>query len=360
MVILLMERGSKRKKRQARISQEARRYARQDSRRRWSRRLGLVTVLLILFALGVALFEHGASFQVGEADKSQAQQESERSQPEPSSAREPDQSLEEAWASAISHDASPSLATPGETMGYGHRIALTFDDGPDPTTTPAILDILRDYNIKATFFVIGARAEQHPELIKRIVSEGHTLGNHTYYHRDMTKLTPESMLKELQDTQADIDQSLGSHYQATLFRPPCGAPYNTETDKLPVFQRFMQEQKMYPVMWNIDSGDWALEGQPDRIVENVAQITPEDGGVILLHDTQPQTVEALPKILDHYTVANYTFTGVRDLLAEKYGVDPDGIEAGSDTLQPKATPQQSSASIGDAPGDLTSLAECLT
>ena len=117
---------------------------------------------------------------------------------------------------------------------------------------------------------------------------------------------------------------------------------------------------MYPVMWNVDSGDWALEGQPARIVENVTRITPEDGGVILLHDTQPQTVEALPKILDHYAVANYRFTGVRDLLAEKYGVDPDGIEAGSDTLQPKATTQQSSASIGDAPSDLSSLAECLT
>jgi peptidoglycan/xylan/chitin deacetylase (PgdA/CDA1 family) len=238
-------------------------------------------------------------------------------------------------------------------MDFGHRIALTFDDGPDPATTPAILDALRDHNLKATFFVIGARAKQHPELIERIVSEGHALGNHTYYHRDMTKLSPDLMLKELQDTQTVIDQALGGHSRITLFRPPCGAPYNTETDKLPVFQRFMQEQRMYPVMWNIDSRDWALEAQPNLIVDNLAQTT-EGGGVVLLHDTLPQTVDALPGIIDYYTAANFEFTGVRDLLAEKYGVAPDGIEANLDTAQPGTPPQPS------VPGDLSSLAECLT
>ena len=243
-------------------------------------------------------------------------------------------------------------------MQFGHRIALTFDDGPDPTTTPAILDILRDHNLKATFFVIGARAEQHPELIQRIVSEGHTLGNHTYYHRDMTKLAPEQMLNELQDTQAIIDRALGGHSQVTLFRPPCGAPYNTETDTLPNFQGFMQEQKMYPVMWSVDSRDWALRDQPDLIVNNVVQSTPEDGGVILLHDTQPQTADALPGIIDRYTAANFEFTGVRDLLAGKYGVDPEGTEANMDTL-PGVT---SSPGVPDdaAPDNLNSLAECLT
>jgi peptidoglycan/xylan/chitin deacetylase (PgdA/CDA1 family) len=167
------------------------------------------------------------------------------------------------------------------------------------------------------------------------------------------------MLQELQDTQAVIDQALGSNFQVTLFRPPCAAPYNTETDQLPSFQRFMEEQKMYPVMWNVDSRDWALPGQPDLIVDNVAQSTPEDGGVILLHDTQPQTVEALPKILDHYTTANFQFTGVRDLLAEKYGVDPDGIQANPDALKPGVIPQ-TNISGNNVPEDLDSLAECLT
>jgi peptidoglycan-N-acetylglucosamine deacetylase len=267
--------------------------------------------------------------------------------------------VDDTWATVVAQDTSPSLAASGDPIKFGHQIALTFDDGPDPTTTPAVLDVLRSYNIKATFFVVGARAEQNPELIKRIVSEGHTLGNHTYYHRDMTRLTPGLMLQELQDTQAVIDQALGSNFQVTLFRPPCAAPYNTETDQLPRFQRFMEEQKMYPVMWNVDSRDWALPGQPDLIVDNVAQSTPEDGGVILLHDTQPQTVEALPKILDHYTTANFQFTGVRDLLAEKYGVDPDGIQANPDALKPGVIPQ-TNISGNNVPEDLDSLAECLT
>jgi peptidoglycan-N-acetylglucosamine deacetylase len=297
---------------------------------------------------------HGSSSPLEEAERSQP---AEQSRQEPSSTAKPDQSMDEAWSAATAQDASPGIVTlPGETTDFGHRIALTFDDGPDPATTSAILGILRDYDIKATFFVIGARAEQHPELIERIVSEGHTLGNHTYYHRDMTKLAPDLMLKELQDTQAVIDQALGNHVPITLFRPPCAAPYNTETDKLPEFQRFMQKQKMYPVMWNIDPRDWELRDQPGLVVDNVAQSTPEGGGIVLLHDTQPQTVDALPRILDYYTAANFEFTGVRDLLAEKYGVDPDGIQTNSSA---GATPQ-SGASGDRIPGDLSSLAECLT
>ena len=248
---------------------------------------------------------------------------------------------------------------PGETLAFGHRIALTFDDGPDPSTTPAILDVLRDYHLKATFFVIGARAEQHPELIRRIASEGHALGNHTYYHRDLTKLTPELMLRELQDTQAAIDDALGGHSQVTLFRPPCGSPYNTEMDKVPAFQEAMRRQQMYPVMWTIDSRDWAVENQPESIVDNLVQSTPEGGGVVLLHDTQPQTVEALPKIIDRYGTANFEFAGVRDLLADKYGVDSNAIEADPNTPPPDTIPQPE---VGDnnPPWDLGSLAECLT
>jgi peptidoglycan-N-acetylglucosamine deacetylase len=256
-------------------------------------------------------------------------------------------------------DASPSLATPDDTTPMGHKIALTFDDGPDPATTPAILDVLRRYDIKATFFVVGARAEKHPDLIRRIASEGHTLGNHTYYHRDMTTLTPKEMSQELRDTQTAIDQALGYHRsRITLFRPPCGAPYTAETNRLPAFQEFMEKQKMYPVMWNVDSRDWALRGRPDLIVDNIVQGTPQDGGVLLLHDTQPQTVEALPKIIHYYQTAHFGFTGVRELLAKKYGVAPEGIEASySDTPSPRVDTRFSGS--GD-PKDLSSLAECLT
>jgi peptidoglycan/xylan/chitin deacetylase (PgdA/CDA1 family) len=174
----------------------------------------------------------------------------------------------------------------------------------------------------------------------------------------MTSLAPEQMSQELRDTQTAIDQALGYHSRITLFRPPCGAPYATETDKLPTFQRFMEAQRMYPVMWNVDSRDWALRGRPDLIVDNIVQGTPEGGGVVLLHDTQPQAVEALPGIIRFYRAANFEFTDVRELLAEKYGVDLEGIEARRpDTPQPKADTQPV---ISADPQDLTSRAECLT
>jgi len=252
---------------------------------RRNRRFGLLAILLILAAVVGAFLEYteyGRSFSSEEAQQSQP---TEQSQPESSSTTEPTQSSDEGWATAIAQDTSPSLATQDETMGFGHQIALTFDDGPDLATTPSILDILHSYNIKATFFVVGARAEQHPDLIKRIVSEGHTLGNHTYYHRDLTKLTPEQVLEELWDTQAAIDQALGSHFQVTLFRPPCAASYDIEPARLPSLQEALREQKMYRVMWTVDSNDWALRDQPESIVTNLAQSTPEGGGVILFHDT---------------------------------------------------------------------------
>lgn len=338
---------------------ETRLRARQRNRSRLNRQLWLVAILLILACVGGAFLayrEYGGSFS---SEKAQQHQPREQSKSESSSTTEPTQSTDEGWATAIVQDASPSLATKDETMAFDHQIALTFDDGPDPSTTPAILDILHNYNIKATFFVVGARAEQHPDLINRTASEGHTLGNHTYYHRDLTKLTPEQMLEELQDTQAVIDQALGRHSQLTLFRPPCAASYDTEPAKLPSLQETLRKQKMYRVMWTIDSNDWALRDQPESIVTNLAQSTPEGGGVILFHDTQPQTVQVLPKILDNYKDAGYKFTTVRDLLAEKYGVDPSSVEADPNTSQAETIPPLK-PSGNNVPEDLSSLAECLT
>ena len=180
-----------------------------------------MVLLLIPIAAGIAFVEYRDTFPSKEAEQPKP---SERSLPESPVSSETGRSMDETWAAAVAQDASPSLAVPGETMPFGHRIALTFDDGPDPATTPAILDVLRDYHVKGTFFVIGARAEQHPELIDRIVSEGHTLGNHTYYHRDLTKLTPELVSRELQDTQAVIDEVSESILGSPCFARPAGHP----------------------------------------------------------------------------------------------------------------------------------------
>jgi hypothetical protein len=117
---------------------------------------------------------------------------------------------------------------------------------------------------------------------------------------------------------------------------------------------------MYRVMWTIDSNDWALKDQPESIVANLAQNTPESGGVILFHDTQAQTVQALSKILDNYEQDGYKFTTVRDLLAEKYGVDPNSIEDDPETSQPAGALPPLTPSGNNVPENLSSLAECLT
>jgi len=104
---------------------------------------------LILFALGAALFEYGNLLSPEAAEQRQPEK---QSQQEPTSTIKPDQGGDEAWAAANAQDASPGLETSDETLGFGHRIVLTFDDGPNPAATPAILDVLREHNVKATFW----------------------------------------------------------------------------------------------------------------------------------------------------------------------------------------------------------------
>ncbi len=89
----------------------------------------------------------------------------------------------------------------------------------------------------------------------------------------------------------------------------------------------MEEQGAYPVMWAVDPRDWELDGQADTIAENVRATTGKKGGVVLLHDTQESTAEALPQIIAHYAAAGFSFTTAREMLADKYGVEPDSIQA---------------------------------
>ena len=96
---------------------------------------------------------------------------------------------------------------------------------------------------------------------------------------------------------------------------------------LPLFQRVMEEQRAYPVMWTVDSRDWELAGQPGAVAENVRTTTGKKGGVILLHDTHESTADALPLIIAQYAAAGFSFTTVREMLADKYGVERDSIQA---------------------------------
>ena len=236
----------------------------------------------------------------------------------------PPPAMEQLWAAAIAQGSSPTLATNGKTGTSGGKIALTFDDGPDLHTTPLILDTLREHNIKATFFVVGRQVAENPDLLRRIVEEGHSLGNHTYNHANMSDLSPQQMRQELQSTQNAVDDALGYHYPMTLMRPPYGNPYFDNLGMLPVFRKVVREQGLFVVMWTVDSDDYLFEGLPQKVVRRVVRADRtskrKEGSdeVLLLHDTHQQTADALPRIIDYYEASGLEFADVPVLLASKY------------------------------------------
>jgi peptidoglycan-N-acetylglucosamine deacetylase len=241
--------------------------------------------------------------------------------PEPPDPRQPD--MEAIWDSAITKDPSPDLATHGKTGTAGRRIVLTFDDGPDPHITPRILATLREYDLKATFFVLGRQVDKRPGLLRRIVEEGHTIGNHTYNHTDMSDLSRKRMQAELRRTQEAVDDALGYHYSMVLMRPPYGHPYLGGSDALPEFQKVVREHRLFPVLWTVDPRDYLLGGHPQVVVRGVVRADEsrrkgKKDQVLLLHDTHRQTADALPQIIDHYERSGRRFADVGELLAEKY------------------------------------------
>jgi cellulose synthase/poly-beta-1,6-N-acetylglucosamine synthase-like glycosyltransferase/peptidoglycan/xylan/chitin deacetylase (PgdA/CDA1 family)/spore germination protein YaaH len=181
--------------------------------------------------------------------------------------------------------------------GGEHQVAITFDDGPDPRWTPKVLDILKAANVKAAFFLVGVNAERYPALVRRIVNEGHEIGNHTYYHPNLALCWPEHIRLELNATQLLLETITGR--ATTLFRPPYAADTGpTQLSELTPLQ-IAEDLNYLVVLENIDPQDWAKPGT-DIILRRVKQQR-HDGSVILLHDAggnRSQTVEALPRILD--------------------------------------------------------------
>src|SRR5437764_1504388 len=181
--------------------------------------------------------------------------------------------------------------------GGEHQVAITFDDGPDPRWTPKILDILKAANVKATFFVVGVNAERYPELVRRIVNEGHEVGNHTYYHPNLALCWPEHIRLELNATQLLLETITGR--ATTLFRPPYAADTGPTSLSELTPLKVAEDLNYLVVLENIDPQDWARPGA-DMILRRIKQQR-HDGSVILLHDAggdRSQTVEALPRILD--------------------------------------------------------------
>ena len=187
-------------------------------------------------------------------------------------------------------------ATPVEAP----KIALTFDDGPSTAWTPALLDGLKERGVKATFFLIGENADKNPEIVKRMAEEGHLIGNHTYHHVELTKVSENEARLELADTSAVIVRITGK--EPEYMRPPFGA-----------WQRKLeQEIQILPVLWTIDPLDWTTENQ-DEIVNKVVTEA-EENDIILLHDCYKSSIEAGLRIVDILQEEGFVFVTVDELL----------------------------------------------
>lgn len=188
------------------------------------------------------------------------------------------------------------------------RIALTFDDGPHYKYTAEILDILAEYDIKATFFVIGKLAETYPELIIRELSEGHEVASHTLSHPHLTGITEEKLTNELNSTEEILLEI--AEYRPRLFRPPegkCGE----------VVRRVASDLGYEVILWTVDTKDWA-HTPTDKIINCVMNNT-RPGSIILCHDFiggDSPTPDALRSFIPKLLAEGYEFVTVSDLLFE--------------------------------------------
>lgn len=201
--------------------------------------------------------------------------------------------------------------------GRSDEVAISFDDGPDPDWTPQLLDILKEQGVKASFFVLGQNVEDHPELAKRIVQEGHEIGVHTYTHPNLAAVSDERAVLEFNATQRLIESVTGR--STVLFRPPYNAdsyPRNVE-EIAPVL--LAQQLGYLTVSQDIDPEDYMRPGA-NEIFQRVKRQRRLGGKIVLLHDAggnRRQTVEALPRIIDYFDARGDRIVPLGRLLNEQ-------------------------------------------
>lgn len=175
-------------------------------------------------------------------------------------------------------------------------IALTFDDGPHPLYTQKLLDILKQENVKATFFVVGKMVGRHPELVQQEAAEGHEVANHTFSHLRLPTIPPQNIEPELRNGALAIQKAIGE--PTKLFRPP-GGEYDDDVIKA------AQKLGYVMVLWTDDPGDYASPGE--RRIEDYTLKYITNGGIILLHDGVQQTLDILPDLIRHLKAQGYRF-----------------------------------------------------
>ncbi|MCI6124188.1 MAG: polysaccharide deacetylase family protein [Eubacteriales bacterium] len=193
--------------------------------------------------------------------------------------------------------AEPAAAIVNEN---GPMIALTFDDGPYPKVTGHILDVLEKNGVCATFFVLGSRIEGHEDMLTRMDELGCEIGNHSFSHADLTRLSKADCQRELSDTDAEIRRVTG--HEASVVRPPYG--YYNKT--------VMSAAERPLILWTVDTNDWRGKA-PGEIADYVIQQAKE-GSVILMHDQQTQTADAMEMIIPTLIEEGFRFVTVSELI----------------------------------------------
>jgi peptidoglycan/xylan/chitin deacetylase (PgdA/CDA1 family) len=198
----------------------------------------------------------------------------------------------------------------------GPYIAMTFDDGPHATNTPKLLDLAANRHIKLTFFVLGECVQQNPAVLQREVAEGHEIGNHSWSHPNLAKLSDEAVRSQLQRTEDIIVKTAG--VKPKLMRPP----YGELTKRQRVWVNHDFGYKV--ILWDVDPLDWKRPGPSVVARRIIAGARP--GSIILSHDIHPPTIEAMPQVFDALLAKGFKFVTVSELLAmNKGGERPEAV-----------------------------------
>lgn len=181
-------------------------------------------------------------------------------------------------------------------------VALTFDDGPNPNTTPVALELLKKYNAKATFFMVGRSVAGNEDIIKQVVAEGHQIGNHSWSHPLLTKISLEEAKSQINDTTEALKKASGQDVH--IMRPPYGGI--NSTIQAAVDQSF--------ILWNIDTLDWKNRNTAS-IMREIRKTQP--GSIILMHDIHQTSIDALPTVLQYLTEQGFELVTVEELMGDQ-------------------------------------------
>lgn len=188
-----------------------------------------------------------------------------------------------------------------------NEVALTFDDGPVPGKTEMILDILERYKVPASFFCIGNRVKEHPEIVSKIHAMGHVIGNHSYWHGKMFDLqTPSAIAKELDDTNQIIFKTLG--VRPEFFRPPYGVTN-------PMVASAIRQGGFKTIGWSVRSLDTVIKDSEKLFAKVTAAL--KGGDIVLFHDFSDATIQILPRFIEHIHKSGLRIVRVDELLNEK-------------------------------------------